>query len=141
MVQEVACSYKQHPNQGFSAFEKSATYAAAKQKLSLTAEAKLPETTAYVCVDYIRGEVVVQDLLGQPNAGTKAQVLETLQSMLTPAVEDKELTLVDALQRLKSLVTRQEPTLLRTLVLFSMVQCIAFIFRKQLQCYFMAVCL
>ena len=141
MVQEVARSYEQHPNEGFNAFGKSAAYAAAQDKLSLIAEAKLSEAAAYVRVDYIRGEVVVQDLLGQPNASIKAQVLETLQSVLTAANDDKELTLVQALRRLKSLVTRQEPTLLWTLVLFSIVQCIALVFRKQLQCYFMGVCL
>lgn len=73
MVQEVAHSYQQHPNLGFAAFEKSEAYTASKQKLSLVAEAKSPEVIAYLYVDYLGGNVVIQDLLGQPAADIRAK--------------------------------------------------------------------
>ena len=83
MAKEVARSYTEMKSLGFKAFEKSHAYSVAKQEIFKIAT-QPSEVSGYLYVDY-QSKVIVQDLLGRPNATDKARAMRVLQFLAPSA--------------------------------------------------------
>ena len=77
MIQEVARSYAELPNLGFTAFDSSEAYQSAKKKIKHVRGSKVVQI---LHIDY-QNTVTVRDLLGQPTTRDRKSALCKLRSL------------------------------------------------------------